>query len=309
MNIELILHQMIRLSAIMGVGYLLYKLKLMDQDFNKKLTRLLLNVTLPAMVLASVLEQPAQRDYSVVGKVLGLSVALYVLLPVVSYVFARLLGTPKAQRGIYTFMLTYGNVGFMGFPVVGAIYGSTGVFYAAIVNIVFNTSAFSVGAVLMSMGNRAEGEKLIDWKKLLSPGVSVSGLSLVIYCTGVVFPEDVVSICQSLGSLTSPLAMLLIGATLATMELKTVLCDWRLYPFTLVKQIVLPLCVWALLRVVVKDPVILGTCTILLLMPVANFTVLFATLYGKDAQLGARGIFMTTLFSIVSVPFMLYLIG
>ena len=309
MNIGLILHQMVQLAAMIGFGYLLYKIKLMDEDFNQKLTKLLVNFTLPAMILASVLEQPAERDYAVVTRVLGLSVLIYVLLPVLSCVFTKLLRVPRKHQGIYMFMFSYSNVGFMGFPVIGAIYGSTGIFYAAIVNIIFNISSFSVGAVLMNYGAPSEGEKGIPWKKFLSPGISVSVLSLIIYCTGVVLPADVVSVCSSLGGLTSPLAMLLVGATLATMDLRTVFGDWRLYPFTLMKQIVLPLCIWAVLRCLVQDPVILGTCTILMLMPVANFTVMYAGLHGKDVQLGARGIFMTTLFSIVSVPLMMYFIG
>ncbi len=125
MEIEVILHQMIQLFIIMGLGYLLYKVKIIDEGFNKKLTRFVLDCTLPLMVLASVLEQPADRDYGVVAEMIVISAGIYIVLPVIAFVIVKFMRLPIDQQGMYMMMLTYGNVGFMGFPVLNAIYGGT----------------------------------------------------------------------------------------------------------------------------------------------------------------------------------------
>jgi predicted permease len=300
---------MIQLAIVMALGYLLFKVKLMDADLNRKLSKLLLNCTLPAMILSSVLEQPAERDYGVVAELFAISIIIYLLLPVIAFFMVKVMHIPIHQQGLYMFMFTYSNVGFMGFPVINSIYGSTGVFYAAIVNIIFNVSSFSLGVIMMNYGTEHKDGKLIEWKNLLSPGVSVSVLSILIYLSGITLPADIVSVCDSVGNITTPLSMLLIGATLATMDIKSVFNDWHIYPFTLVKQIAVPFVLWMLLKIFIKDPEILGTNTVLLLMPVANSSVLFANLYMKDEKLAARGVFITTLFSLISVPAMLYFIG
>ena len=309
MEISVILHQMVQLFIVMGIGYLLFKVKMIGIEFNKQATKLLINCTMPATIMSSVLAQPAERDLSVVYKVFGISLAIYIILPVIAIILVKLMRIPKHEQGLYMFMTTFSNVGFMGFPVVGAIFGDTAVFYAAMFNIIFTVSSFTCGVVQINYGVTASGEKLFNWKNLVSPGVLFSLLSVVVYMTGVTFPADVVSVCNSLGALTTPLAMLIIGSTLATMDIKSVLNDKRVYIFTVIKQLIIPVVIWAGLRVIVHDPLILGVMTVLLLMPVANNSVLFATMFEKDEKLAAKTVFISTVFSIISVPLMMYLLG
>lgn len=309
MEIYVILHQMVQLFIMMGLGYLLYKVKIIDAGFNKKMTRFVLDFTLPLMVLSSVLEQPADRDYGVVAEMIVISAGVYIVLPLLAFVTVKFMRIPIGQQGMYMMMLTYGNVGFMGFPVLNAIYGSTAVFYAAILNIVFNVSAFSAGVVMVNYGcggDAAGGAPKFNFRSLLSPGTVISVLSVAIYFSGIIFPDDIVSVCSSIGNMTSPLAMVIIGATLATMDVKSVFDDWRIYPFTLVKQIALPFVMWGIMRVFIRDDMLLGICTVLMMMPVANICVMLANMHDRDEKLAARGVFITTLFSIVSVPVMLY---
>lgn len=309
MEIIVILHQMVQLFILIALGYLLYRVGIIDKDFNKKLTRLVLDCTLPLMVLSSVLEQPAERDYAAVLEMIAISAAIYIILPLIAFVIVKLMRFPGSQQGMYMMMMTYGNVGFMGFPVLNAMYGSTAVFYAAILNIVFNISVFSAGIVMVNYGG-GRGERSGSFlKSLMSPGTVIAVFSVAVYFSGIIFPDDIVSVCSSVGSMTSPLAMILIGATLATMDIKSVFNDWHIYIFALAKQIALPVIMWLILRVFVGDEMLLGLCTVLMMMPTANICVMMANLYDRDDRLAAKGIFITTLFSMISIPLMLYFIG
>ena len=119
------------------------------------------------------------------------------------------------------------------------------------------------------------------------------------------FPQDIRAVVSSVGGITTPLAMILIGATLATMELKSIFSDWHVYFYSLVKQVFVPLLLWPVLKLCISDEFILSVVYILILMPVANTSVLFATEYGGDEKLAAKTVFITTVMSIVTVPLLL----
>ena len=137
MDIQVIINQLMILFLVILVGFILFKVKIMTVEFNKLLTRLLLDITLPAMILASVMEQTQRPEMKTVLTVLAIAFALYfVVLPLISVVLVKVLRIPKVEQGLYIFMNIFSNIGFMGFPMINAIYGSDAVFYAAIFNLI-----------------------------------------------------------------------------------------------------------------------------------------------------------------------------
>ena len=212
---------------------------------------------------------------------------------------------PLPQQGLYIFMTVFSNIGFMGFPVMKAIFGNDAVFYTAIFNMLFNLLVFSVGTGIMGYGT---GKKMkFNPKDLLSPGVVASLVALVIYMGKIQFPDVISSTVTMIGDITTPIAMLIIGSTLANIPLKEVFSELRIYPYTVIKQVIIPVLAYPILRLFIQDPLILGVTLIMISMPVANSAVLFATEYDGDVSLAAKAVFMTTLLSIVTIPFIVAL--
>ena len=271
----------------------------MTADFTKRLNKIVVNITLPAMILSSVLGSEG-GDNELVFYLFGLATALYFVMPFLTLGISKLMHMPKSEEGLYAFMMTFSNVGFMGYPVIRAAYGDLAVFYTAIFNIMFNVSAFTLGVWLIHRGTGTKAQ--FSAKKLLSPGILFSLLAVAFYLLKIKLPGPVTELIGTVGSLTTPLAMLLIGATLGQMPLKEVFNDWHMYPFTVVKQIVLPLLLWPIIRLLTADPMIRGIMLILMAMPVANTSVLFATEYGLSEKTAAKNVFFTTLVSILTVP-------
>lgn len=142
----------------------------------------------------------------------------------------------------------------------------------------------------------------LSLKAILNPGMIGSILALLLYFFPVQVPAPVTGAIGSIGGLTSPLAMLLIGANLAGMPFKEMFNDWKVYLFTALKQLLVPILIWPLLCLTISDTYIRGIIFVLLSMPVGNTVVLFATQYKKDQVLATKGVFITTLFSLVSIP-------
>ncbi|MBP0968389.1 MAG: AEC family transporter, partial [Oscillospiraceae bacterium] len=221
---------------------------------------------------------------------------------------------PKSDWRLYMFMTIFGNVGFMGFPLVQSVYGTEGLFYAAIVNSVFNIFVYTFGVVLMGGSGDAENMPLtermrtIPWKKLLlTPAVIGTAVGLLIFIFRIHLPDIIADTCGTLGDLTSPLAMLVVGANLSGMKIKDVLTNMRMNVYVLLRQIALPLVFWLLISRLVQHPVLAPTLLLMSCMPVANTTALFATEYNGNEKLASQGIFLTTLFSLVSFPLIIWI--
>lgn len=300
MDVFVILMQMIQLFLVMALGYFLYKVKILDEDMNKRLTTLILSVTTPAMIIGSVLNTTVTQSLNDVLFVFAVGLLTYIILPIIGFIIIKVMRIPKNQQGLYIFMTVFSNIGFMGFPVMKAIFGDSAVFYTAIFNMIFNLFVFTIGHSMMSYGTSQKTH--MNLKNLISPGVVASLVALFIYFTKLQLPDVICSTISMVGDITTPIAMLIIGSTFATIPVREVFTEMRIYPFTLIKQVIVPIILYPLLQLLISDPLILGVTLIMIAMPVGNSAVLFATEYGGDVSVAAKNIFMTTLLSIITIP-------
>ncbi len=300
MNISVVINQMLQLFLILGLGYFLNKIKLFDTAINQKLNLLILNVTTPAMILASVSSSNQGSSNGAVLKVLLVAIAIFIILPILSFILVKIMRVPKHQEGIYMFMTVFSNIGFMGFPVIKSIFGSEAVFYTAIFNMIFSLLVFTLGIFLINYGTKNKAD--FNIKILLSPGIVSSFAAIVIYFLKIPIPSVLGSTFNSVGNITTPIAMMLIGSTLANIEIKEVFTEFRIYPYTLVRQILIPAAFYPILKFFITNPLILGVTLIVLAMPVGNSAVQFATKYDADIDLAAKSVFITTLISVFTIP-------
>lgn len=312
MDIQIILHQLATLFLLMGAGFVLFRLKLLNAAFNRTLAKLLVHVAMPFLIIDSVFNLTGRAPVFTVFVVLAAAIMLYLILPLFGYLIARLLLVPKPQRGLYTYMTAFSNVGFMGFPLISALLGAEAVFYTALFNIIFNLSSFSYGILLIcsdrgQQDDRNEKKENSRLRMLLSPGILLSLLAILFYFADLPFPSPVADAVGYIGGLTTPLAMLLTGASIASANLPEMLRDKRMYPFILLKQVVLPLCLYPLFRLFIRDMLLLHVILIMLSLPVANSAVLFSIEYHADEKLAARGVFLTTLCSAATIPLVVFL--
>ena len=312
MDFQVLFSQMIQLFAMMVIGFVLFKVGILSRDFDTKLTRFIVDVTMPLLIISSVMEQTGDKDYKSVGIVFAVSAIWMIVMPAVGFVIVKLFRFPVKEQGLYMFMTTFSNIGFMGFPIISALYGEKAVLYTAVFNLVFTLAIYSIGILLLKYKN-SDGAQVNLWKemrsKLLSTGFLGALLAIILYFIPITYPAVLTGIVSKIGNLTSPLAMLLIGATLAGMPLAKIVKGFRPYLFALLKQIAIPLLAWPILTLVIKDSYMRGVLFVLILMPVANNSVLFSNRYGGDEELAAKNVFITTVLSMISIPLCAWIVG
>lgn len=305
MDIMVVINQMIQLFLIIGLGYFMQKKNILNDELNSKLNYIVISITTPAMIFSSVCSTTI-TDKSMVIYTLGVATAVYLLLPVISFILVKIMRIPLPQQGLYMFMTIFSNIGFMGFPIMKALFGNDAVFYTALFNILFNLEVFTLGVILINYGNDVKMK--LNPKNLLSPGVISSVIAIFIYFLEIPVPDVLANCCEMVGDMTTPLAMMIIGATLANIKIKELFTELRLYYFTVVKQVVLPIVVFPIIAYFISNPLIQGITLINIAMPVGNSAVLFAKQYGGDVELAAKSIFITTLVSVFTIPLIVSLL-
>ena len=303
MNISAIISQMAILFIIIAVGYAANKLRVMTADANKLLSKLVVNIAMPCTILSSVFNGSAAATGLGALYFMLLSLGAFLLAFLISLPLPHLLRAPGKDYGLYRFMIMFGNVGFMGFPIIQAIFGPGATFYVTLFNIAFSVLCFSIGIVMVS----GKGDR-INLKLLINPTMVVSILSVVIFYTGLTIPAILTDAVGLVGKMTTPLAMLVIGSTLACIPFKAIFTEFRIYPLAFVKLIAIPVLTFIVARLFISDPLMLGVLVALAAMPTATNATMLSFEYGGNEQLASQGILLTTVFSVVTIPLLLSLL-
>lgn len=304
MEISIIINQMLVLFIVMIIGYIANKKSILDENVNKKVSSLLLNITAPALILSSVVNQDQKGEPALVLNVVIVGIILYMVLPFIGKILNKILKVSKDDENLYEFMTVFSNIGFMGFPVIESIFGSDAVFLVAIINLLFNLFCYSYGVYLIS-----ENDKLtFDFKELINPGIIVSIIAIVVYITNIQVPIIVKETSSIIGGITTPLAMMLIGSSLSQIPVKEVFSEKRLYPYTFLKQLIIPIIFFLILKQFITSELILGIMIIVSAMPVGTIAIMFCNEYEGNTNLASKTIFITTLCSVVTIPVLVYIL-
>ena len=300
MDIMLIFEQTLVMLLLLLAGVIAAKAGVMDQESTRRFTSFNLLIPQSCMILGSILGADIELSVGRVFGVLGTGFLMYAILVAVGMLVPQVYRCKPSDRGIYSFMTIFGNVGFMGIPVAKALLGDSAGLYAALLNIPFNILAYTFGIALLSSKGKKEP---INWKLLLNVPLIVSALCVVLLCFHVRLGEGPLGrAVDMLGDMILPSSMVIIGASLGQQKLKDVFGDWRVYAFAPMRLVAVPVVLWAIMHLFVKDAVFLGTMVLQGAMPVAAFATMLSIQYGGNVQMASKTVFVTTVLSVVTIP-------
>lgn len=308
--------QMSVLFLMVIIGYCANKLKFMDEEFSRRLSGLIIHVTSPFIILSSAMGDKLPSPDAVLP-VLGAGTAALILMALLSYPLTALLRVVKAERGFYRFMFTFGNVSFIGFPVVGSLFGYEAIFYASLICVPFNILVFTVGLYFILSAKphhpaedvpAAAGSKprrhpiFFLFRSLVSPALLATYITVILVILQLKVPHPVSEACTLVGSMTIPGSLLIIGSALADIPLKDMLGSVRLISMCVLKLLAVPAIFWGLFQLVELDPLYENVIIVLCGMPVAAYGTMFCLKNGLNATRIAQGTFWSTFLALFSIP-------
>ena len=289
------------LFVIVIVGYMTGKLGYMGGEFDRKLSSLVINWTCPALILSSAMTGDLP-DRRFILPLLAISVVTYLVLTGIAFWLPRFLTRRKDDEGVVGFAMMFGNVGFMGYPVVASIFGHEAVFYAAVLNVVNTFAVFTVGTILVTGKGEVEGPRF-QKKVLYSTPMLSAYLTMLI----VALEIDDIPACISqpltmIGDITVPAALLIIGSSMSQLPLRALMGNATVYITTVMRLVVVPVAMYFLCLLLGFDPYVVNINTVVIAMPVATYGTILCLKYNRDTSLMAEVTFITTLLSMITIP-------
>lgn len=299
------LEVMVMLFTMVILGYTACKLGYMGDKFDKKLSSIVVDITCPLLVLSSVMgdEMP---DRSLILPLVGVGFLTYIILLVFGFGVPRFISKNHDDQGMIGFSLMFANVGFIGYPIVASIFGPKAVFYAALLNVPNTFFIFTAGVMLV------KGEYSIrqfNPKVLLSPALIGAFIAALLVAFGVHTPEMIARPITMVGNITVPAALMIIGSSMARLPLREIIGSGKVYATSFLRLVIVPLSVYFLFRLCGVNTLINNINTVVIAMPVASFGTMFCMKYGRNPSLMTEATFITTLFSIITIPLITLLFG
>ena len=346
------LQQMIVMFLMMAVGYLCYRKQILTEEVSRKVSAIVVNVANPCMILSSALTDQQMQGKELV-QTFAIVVMMYVFLLVVAQLLPRILCIQKESRGAYAAMTVFANIGFMGFPVLAAMYGNGALLYGAVFQIPFNILIYTYGVAVLTRkpgacakteqdvnadvdvkaepngktGERQDAQGITAAvnglseniengseqqgklqgtveivKKIFNIGVIACITAMLLYFLQTPVPSFLQAFITNLGNLTAPLSMMIIGASLAQMPLKELFLDKKLLLFSLVKLLLLPAVWMIMVNRVAEQEILRGVCLVMMATPAGSMTAMLAQQYGGDYETASRGVALTTVLSVITMP-------
>lgn len=297
---------MLTLFALVVVGFIAGKLGYLGGDFDRQLSRLVINITCPALILSSAMTGTLP-DRKYILPLLLISTITYVLLTGIGFILPRYLTKDKTVQGPIGFALIFGNVGFMGYPVVASIFGHEAVFYAAVLNVVNTFAVFTIGTMLIT-GASSDRERF-EKKVLYSTPMLAAYLTMAIVALRIGnIPTAISQPLTMLGNITVPAALLIIGSSMSQLSLRTMLGNQTVYATTLLRLAILPIGIHFLMKLMGFAPLVVNINTLVIAMPVATYGTILCLKYGKDTTMITEVTFVTTLASVITIPILVTLL-
>ena len=376
------LQQMIVMFLMMAVGYLCYRKQILTEEVSKKVSAIVVNVANPCMILSSALTDQQMQGKELL-QTLAIVAMMYAFLLLVAQLLPGILHIQKESRGAYAAMTVFANIGFMGFPVLAAMYGNGALLYGAVFQIPFNILIYTYGVAVLTRkpgacvkteqdvnaevdvktepnvnaevdvkaepdgkaesnvnaevdvkaesngktgkrqdtqgitaavngksenkqsNNEQQGKlqgTLEIVKKIFNIGVIASIAAMLLYFLQAPVPSFLQAFITNLGNLTAPLSMMIIGASLAQMPLKELFLDKKLLLFSLVKLLLLPAVWMIMVNRVAEQEILRGVCLVMMATPAGSMTAMLAQQYGGDYETASRGVALTTVLSVITMP-------
>ena len=293
----LIIEQIVIMMALMAVGYVIYKIRMIDDYTTKQLSSLILYVVVPCIMLVSF-----TQEYSY-DKFIGFFIALIASFVIIFIgIFAGRIILGK-DTGLEQYACGFSNAGIIGIPLVSSVLGTDYVFYVSAFFAAFFITTWTYGEYLI------EGPGHVNLKKVITNPVvicTVVGIGLFVF--NVKLPDILKSACNSIGGLNTPLGMMMLGTYIAKEDLGKMFKNIMCYLVSLIRLIIVPLiCLFILKFVYVPFEQIKMVLLICACSPCAATLAMFSQMCGKDYSYGARMVSLSTLFSPLTMVFILSL--
>jgi len=303
MDLQVVMEQILIFFTIMAMGFIGKKSKIIDENTEKSLSNVLLNISLPALMLSSINVDYDSETMPNMLQIFIITFLLYIAVIIFASITAKLFKFKWPLSGTYKNLLVFANVGFMGFPIVNAIFGPIGILYATVANLIFNIFLWTYGILTIKR------ESSTDFKQLLNIGTIVSALTIFLFLVKIRMPLVLFKALDIVGDMTTPISMILLGSFIGDITSPRLLLDWRIMIISFFKLLLIPVTLSIILKWFEINHIVTSLCVILSATPSAATNAIFAKKFDAEPVFTSIAVFFATLLSLITLPIVISILN
>ena len=295
-------HQILTMFVIMVMGFLCARIKIIDENMNKKLSTFLLLFVNPLVVFMSY-----QRDFEVellygLMIAIGLATILFTISLTIAHIHFK--DRNGHSLAVERYCAVYSNSGFIGIPLTLGIFGQIGVFYLTAQLTISNLLMWTHGVAVMQGTKDFTNVK----KALITPPFIATIIGFIAFIIGFRLPDVLSRPIEMVGSMNTPLAMIIAGVSISKANFGKIIKNKNIYQLCLIRLIIIPLTVIGAFSLFNVQSTITGTLIIAAACPVATNAILFAYRYERDHLYASELFVASTILSMLTIPLLVLLI-
>lgn len=294
----ILMEQIVLFLFYMIVGVLLVKTHVLAENTLETLSRFVMKLALPVMIFINTVGGVDRESLVQSLPVLGLAVVFYVCTFLISKGLSVLFHLKGDRAAVYRALSMFGNIGFMGIPIISSVFPEQGMLYISVFTIIDQLVLWTLGVKLTTPG----GTGSFRPQKMINPCTVAVVAAVLIVVAGVSLPSLLHTALDKIGGTATPLAMIYLGGVFACMDVKTYVRVREFYGIVVVKMMVFPVLLYMACGFLPIDESVQLTFALLAAMPAMSSIVMMAKASGSEGDYAMGGIFVTTVCSIVSIP-------
>lgn len=339
-TLSILINQLGMFVIYVLAGIILIRTKVLNRENMEVVSRLVIKLALPVMIFTNTVNGVDKEMLFHSLSILGIAFFMYICLFGLSFLSGKLFHLQGDHQQLYSAMSAFGNIGFMGIPIVTSIFPERGMLYISVFTMIDQLMLWTVGVRLTSkVGDRVEKVSEIqsscgqvkadrknvavgrsatdrtvdkrvsfDFKKLINPVTVAIVLSLIFILAGIQLPEILNTAFSKIGATATPLAMIYLGGVFACMDVRKYVCKLDYYGIVVIKMLIFPVIFYLIQGLLPISAEIRMTMTLTSAMPVMSSVVMMANAYGTDGDYAMGGILVTTVCSIVTLPLVYWIL-
>jgi malate permease and related proteins len=311
---NIVLTQIAILAIVVIIGAVAAFFNVLNRETLGMLSKVIFNISLPLMLFTNFLKLNSTPEL-LANSFIVLSVSGLVIffMLFIGWLTARAFRITGGEAAVFKAHSMFGNIIFLGFPLIYALYGAEGLLYASMFQLTSNIIMWTVGVVVLTFGNGVSWKKSIV--KVINPNTIATIIGLIFFLLTIKLPKIIVTPLTETGAANTWLCMLYIGAMLASSDVGGLLKNKSLYIISFNRLIFVPAMLIALFALaasllgVSPDKLVSSVIILEASMPCMASVVIMAKELGADDRLAVGNVFVSTVFSIVTLPIVLMAIN
>ncbi len=304
---NIVLNQLILFFVLMIIGYIAVRLHVVGEEFLDGLSRLITRILLPLLVFSNAVSGTTRSQLFECYPILLLTLAFYISIIVVCLALGKILRLKGERNKVFRAAFVFGNAGFIGIPLITAIFPENGPIYIALMSIIDQTFMWTYGLKLTTPASK---KRKFNFKNFINPALCAVILSLILLLLNIntLIPDVLVNALSTMGKAATPLSLFYLGGLFHFCNWKSVLKAKELYAGIVVKMIAFPLAFYAVASMICPLQEMVRTISIIAALPTMTTIAMFTKSNQNQEDYAVGFVLMTTAASLITLSIVSYFI-